>query len=89
MSTISGKNDKKIQKMAAKAADLGEYVRAVWSEKDFDKKKDLAREMAKHFEVGGQQDFIDSVNQVTSPAKLDQLVSNAMLKGEGMSTKRF
>jgi hypothetical protein len=89
MSTISGKRDAKNQKMALKANDLGKYARSIWLESDLEAKKALAIEMANHFEVGGKQKFIDSVNGTTSSAALDTLVSNAMLKGEGMSTKRF
>ena len=89
MTIISGKKDAKAQKMGARANDLSLYAQAIWQESDLSKKKLLAHEMANHFEVGGKQDFIDSVNVISSTKQLDQLVANTMLKGEGKSTKRF
>lgn len=89
MSTINARNDAKVGKMAAKAADLGPLAQAVWLAKDLESKKARAREMAEAFEVGGKADFLKAVEEITTTAKLDSLISNTLLKGEGKSSKRF
>lgn len=88
-STINAKRDHKNSKMAAKAADLSQYAQAVSAAKDLETKKLKAREMAEHFEVGGKADFLKAVDEITTASKLDFLVWNTLMKGEGMSTKRF
>lgn len=87
--TINAKRDAKNAKMAGKAADLSSYAQAVSAAPDLETKKVKAREMAEHFEVGGKADFLKAVEEITSPQKLDFLVWNTLMKGEGMSTKRF
>lgn len=89
MSTINARQDAKIGKMASKAADLGQFAQAVWAAKDLESKKVKAREMAEHFEVGGKVDFLKAVDEVTTTTKLDFLVSNTLMKGEGKSSKRY
>lgn len=89
MSTINAKQDAKIGKMAAKAADLGQFAQAVWAVKDLESKKVKAREMAEQFEVGGKADFLKAVDEITTAFKLDSLISNTLLKGEGKSSKRY
>lgn len=75
--------------MASKAADLGAYAQAVWATKDLESKKMKAREMAECFEVGGKVDFLKAVDEITTATKLDFLVSNTLMKGEGKGAKRF
>jgi hypothetical protein len=86
---INAKKDAQVTKMAERAANLQEQVAAIWAEKDFEKKKLLAIALADSFELGGKDKFIEAVNTIPNAVKLDQLATNAMLKGEGMSTKRF
>lgn len=87
--TINAKKDVKNAKMAERAANLERFVQAVWLQKTLDSKKGAALLMAEQFEVGGKEDFIKAVMEATSTQALDKLATNAMLKGEGMSTKRF
>ena len=89
MSTINAKKDKQNAKMANRAANLQALVQAVWAEKEFAIKQIRAVEMSEAFEVGGKEDFVRAVFEQTTNAGLDKLATNAMLKGEGMSTKRW
>jgi hypothetical protein len=89
MTTINAKTDVKKAAMAKKAADLTPFVQKVWSATTLEDKKQAALAMADQFEVGGREDFIKAVYAQPTPKKLDQLATNAMLKGEGMSTKGF
>lgn len=89
MSTINAKKDSKNTKMAGKAADLSTLAQAVWTEKNFEQKKAKAILMAEQFEVGGKDAFILAVQNCPNAAAVDKITGNAMLKGEGMSTKRW
>jgi len=89
MSTINAKRDSKVNKMAGSAANLQALVQAVWAEKEFAIKQIRALEMADAFEVGGKEDFVKAVFEQKTNADIDRLATNAMLKGEGMSTKRW
>lgn len=89
MSTINSKKDVQVNKMAAKAANLQAYVQEVWSASDLETKRMKACQMAEHFEVGGKEKFIDSIMTAPNAKAVDRIATNALLKGEGMSTKRF
>lgn len=89
MSTINAKYDAKVSKMAAKAGNLESYVREVWAAPDLATKRAKACQMAEQFEVGGKESFIDSIMMAPTTKAVDQIATNALLKGEGMSTKRF
>ena len=89
MSTINARQDAKVSKMASKAANLQSFVQEVWSAKDLETKRAKACQMAEHFEVGGKESFIDSIMTAPNAAAVDRIATNALLKGEGMSTKRF
>jgi hypothetical protein len=89
MGTISSKQDIKVNKMASRAANLQIEVQAVWMEKDIETKKLLAIKLAESFELGGKEKFIESIRTAPNAATIDRIAANAMLKGEGMSTKRF
>lgn len=89
MSTLNSKKDAQNAAMAGKAADLTPYVQKVWSVKTLEAKREAALAMAEQFEVGGREDFIKAVKASPTTAALDKLATNAMLKGEGMSTKVY
>lgn len=80
-------NDEDKAKMAAKAADLGSFAQKVWAAKTIEAKKAAAHDMAAAFKVGGKGDFKADVDKCKTPGEVDKLCSNAMLKGEGKSTK--
>lgn len=87
--TINAKKDAKTTKMAAKAANLQDFVQRVWAETNLECKKIVACLMAEQFEVGGKEAFIKAINDAPDKTAVDRIATNAMLKGEGMSTKRF
>lgn len=89
MSYINAKKDAKTVKMAAKAANLESYVKEIWAAPDLETKRMKAVQMAEQFEVGGKESFIDSIMTAPTTKAVDQIATNALLKGEGMSTKRF
>lgn len=86
---VNVKHDTKVTKMAEKSADLQVYVKGVWRAFDLESKRIKACEMAEHFEVGGREKFIESIMSAPNAKAVDRIATNAMLKGEGMSTKRF
>lgn len=91
-SVVSKSNLKKEaqrSKMGEKAADLTPHAQKVWAAKDFEGKKAAAHEMAKHFKVGGAENFVAGINKAKSPADIDKHVANALLKGEGKGAKLY
>lgn len=89
MGTINAKSDSKNAKMAEKSTDMSQYLNLISLEMNLDKKKILAIEMAEHFTVGGKENFIESITNTKSVNDVDRIAFNAVLKGEGLSSKRF
>ncbi len=89
MNTINSRKDAQNAAMAQKAADLKLLVQAVWKAKGRDNKRIAALAMAEACEVGGKESFIESINAAETEKVIDSIAANAMLKGEGMSTKRY
>lgn len=89
MTIIGTKNDAKVARMAAKAADLSKLLESVYLATDLETKRNLALSMADHFTVGGKEKFMQSIRNAPNATTIDKIATNATLKGEGMSTKRF
>lgn len=75
--------------IATKATDMKSFLDRLNAEKDLDKAKLIALEMAESFTAGGIEKFKDNVLKITSRDKLLFLAYNASLKGEGLSSKGF
>lgn len=87
MGTINARKDQKTSKMASRAANLTPFVNRIRDEKDLVAKKQIAYEMAEQFEVGGKENFILSIQTAASASVVDRIAYNALLKGEGLSSK--
>lgn len=75
--------------MAQKAIDLAPYLNRIRDEGDFEKKKALAIDMARHFAVGGREKFITSIALAKTPNDVDRIAYGADMKGRGMGTKIY
>lgn len=89
MTTINARKDAQVSKMADKAADLSKLLEYVYLSTDLEEKRNLACLMADHFKVGGKEKFLQSIRSAPNAQAIDRIATNATLKGEGMSTKRF
>jgi len=79
------KEDAARKKRADKATDLGPYAQAVWSAKGLEAKKAKALVFVGHMTAGKQATYKAKVQSATDEKKLDTMVSNVMLSGEGKS----
>lgn len=89
MGIIKARKDQDNAKMASKASDMQQHLAKVSAEKDLDRKKLFAIEMSKYFTVGGKEKFVDSITNAKTAIDVDRISFNAVLKGEGLSSKRF
>jgi hypothetical protein len=78
------KDDAAEKKKAGKATDLGSHAQSVvWNTKGLEPKRAAALVMAKHMTAGKQADYKSRITAADSEAKIDKLVSNTMMSGEG------
>lgn len=77
------KDDAAEKKKAGKATDLGSHAQSVWNTKGLEPKRAAALAMAKHMTAGKQAEYKKHIAAADSEAKIDKLVSNTMMSGEG------
>lgn len=77
------KDDAAEKKKAGKASDLGSYAQAVWNTKGLEPKRAKALAMAAHMTAGKRDTYRKNVQAAATEAKIDSLVSNTMMSGEG------
>jgi len=77
------KEDAAEKKKAGKATDLGSHAQGVWATKGLEQKRAKALAIAQHMTAGKRDVYRKSVADADSEAKIDKLVSNTMMSGEG------
>lgn len=73
----------KFKNKGVKATDLTTYAQDVWATKGLENKRAKAVLVAEHMTAGKRDEYRNAVAAAKTEAKLDQLVTNTMLSGEG------
>lgn len=73
-----------IQKQAEIARKFDKDLQGIWSEKDIEKKRELALNLCKKFVFKQNKDaIVQTIKNATKPTEIDKIITNACLSGEG------